>query len=189
MVICRCIWRKSSIILPRSAVTDFVSWSWATHILYMMTVVIVEIGRPTCLIHGAVVFLLRNKDDWSFSKSSYILRRPQNFEKSSPFFCPTYVVPKVRWRFRKISWPSQNIWTSSNLFILLPSAFKPNWTFILGCSFWFWDSKLSNRSSSLFDLGFRLYARRAVLNIKRGGFHESPFLISIISLVKFEYSE
>ena len=80
MVICRCIWRKSSIILPRSAVTNFVSWSWATHILYMMTVVIVEIGRPTCLIHGAVVFLLRNKDDWSFSKSSYILRRPQNMD-------------------------------------------------------------------------------------------------------------
>ena len=31
--------------------------------MYMMTVVIVEIGRPTCLIHGVVVFLLRNKDD------------------------------------------------------------------------------------------------------------------------------
>ena len=58
MVICRSIWRKSSVILPRSAVTNFVSCGWATHVLYMMTVVIVEIGWPTSLIHGAVVFLL-----------------------------------------------------------------------------------------------------------------------------------
>ena len=25
--------------------------------------------------------------------SSYFLRRPQNFAKSSPYFCPAYVVP------------------------------------------------------------------------------------------------
>ena len=27
------------------------------------------------------------------TKSSYILREPQNFAKSSPLFCPTYLVP------------------------------------------------------------------------------------------------
>ena len=34
----------------------------------------------------------------------------QTVAKSSPYFCPKYVVP-VRWRFGKILWPSQNIWT------------------------------------------------------------------------------
>ena len=43
-------------------------------------------------------------------KSSYILRSPQNFAKSSP--CKT----KVRWRFRKILWPSQNLWTLQKSF-------------------------------------------------------------------------
>ena len=60
--------------------------------------------------------------------SSYILRRPLNFAKSSPYFCPIYVVPvkydmscqsKVRWRFRKILWPSQNIWTLFGLVYLI----------------------------------------------------------------------
>ena len=41
--------------------------------------------------------------------SSYILRRPQNFAKSPPYFCLQYIQTKVRWRFRKILW--QNIWT------------------------------------------------------------------------------
>ena len=43
------------------------------------------------------------------SLSSYILRRPQNFAKSSPNFWLQYIQSKVRWRFRKILWPSQNI--------------------------------------------------------------------------------
>ena len=47
----------------------------------------------------------------SNSSSSYILRRPQNFVKSSPFFWLQYIQSKVRGRFRKILWPSQNIWT------------------------------------------------------------------------------
>ena len=46
-----------------------------------------------------------------FWQSSYILRRPQNFAKSSPYFWLQYIESKVRWRFRKILWPSQNIWT------------------------------------------------------------------------------
>ena len=45
------------------------------------------------------------------SLSSYILRRPQNFAKSPPYFWQVLHRTKVRWRFRKILWPSQNIWT------------------------------------------------------------------------------
>ena len=44
-------------------------------------------------------------------KSLYILRRPQNFAKSPPYFCLQYIKTKVGWRFHKILWPSQNIWT------------------------------------------------------------------------------
>ena len=40
-----------------------------------------------------------------------ILRRPQNFVKSPPHFWLALHRTKVRWRFRKILWPSQNIWT------------------------------------------------------------------------------
>ena len=39
------------------------------------------------------------------------LRRPQNFEKSPPNFWLALHRTKVRWRFSKILWPSQNIWT------------------------------------------------------------------------------
>ena len=45
-------------------------------------------------------------------KVLYILRRPQNFAKSSPNFWLQYIIrSKVRWKFRKILGPSQNIWT------------------------------------------------------------------------------
>ena len=44
---------------------------------------------------------------------SYILRRPQNFTKSSPYFWLALNRTKVRWRLRKILWPSQNIWAFS----------------------------------------------------------------------------
>ena len=47
----------------------------------------------------------------SHSSSSYILRRPHNFAKSSPYFWLQYTQSKVRGRFRKILWSSQNIWT------------------------------------------------------------------------------
>ena len=47
-----------------------------------------------------------------FSKvDMYILRRPQNFAKSSPYFSLALHRTKLRWRFRKIVWPSQIIWT------------------------------------------------------------------------------
>ena len=50
---------------------------------------------------------------------SYILRRPQNLAKSQPYFWLALHRTKVRWRFRKILWPSQNIWT-------LYRSLKPN---------------------------------------------------------------
>ena len=51
------------------------------------------------------------KDHFKYHYSSYILRRPQNFAKSSPYSWLQYIQSKVRWRFCKILWPSQNIWT------------------------------------------------------------------------------
>ena len=41
------------------------------------------------------------------------MRRPQNFAKSPPYFGPMQCQSKVRWRFCKILWPSQNVWTSN----------------------------------------------------------------------------
>ena len=38
-------------------------------------------------------------------------KKPKNFAKSSPYFWLQYIQSKVRGRFRKILWPSQNIWT------------------------------------------------------------------------------
>ena len=49
-------------------------------------------------------------------QSSYILRRPQNFAKSPPYYCPMKCQSKSGWRFSKILWPSQNVWT---LFFLM----------------------------------------------------------------------
>ena len=46
-----------------------------------------------------------------FFQTSYILRRPQHFAKSSPYFWLALHRTKVRGRFCKILWPSQNIWT------------------------------------------------------------------------------
>ena len=53
----------------------------------------------------------RRKLWWDHSQSSYILRRPENFAKSSPYFWLALHRTKVRERFRKILWPSQSIWT------------------------------------------------------------------------------
>ena len=36
---------------------------------------------------------------------------PQNFVKFPPYFCLQYIQTRVRWRFHKNLWPSQNIWT------------------------------------------------------------------------------
>ena len=44
---------------------------------------------------------------------------PQNFAKSSPYFWLTLHRTKVRLRFRKILWPSQNIWTLNNYICIL----------------------------------------------------------------------
>ena len=51
--------------------------------------------------------------------SSYIPRRPQNFAKSSPYFWLQCTQSKVRGRFRKILWPSQNIWTLKSYVVIL----------------------------------------------------------------------
>ena len=51
----------------------------------------------------------------SVLQSSCILRRPQNFAKSSPYFWLALNRTKVKWRFCKVLWSSQNIWTSNSI--------------------------------------------------------------------------
>ena len=45
---------------------------------------------------------------------SYILRRPQNLAKYPPIIWLAVWRTNNWWRFRKILWPSQNIWTLQN---------------------------------------------------------------------------
>ena len=59
----------------------------------------------------SVRFLKKCLHDLHFKLSSYILRRPQNFAKSPPCFWLALHRTKVRWKFCKILWPSQNVWT------------------------------------------------------------------------------
>ena len=57
---------------------------------------------------------LASKNGWNQKMEGtllYYLRRPHNFAKSPPYFCLQYIQSKERWRFLKILWPSQNIWT------------------------------------------------------------------------------
>ena len=56
-------------------------------------------------------FLVKGGKELKVGQSLYILWRPQNFGKSSPYFWLALHRTKVRWGFRKILWPSQNIWT------------------------------------------------------------------------------
>ena len=53
------------------------------------------------------------------------------------FDCSTYLQSKVRGRFRKILWPSQNVWTLTRILILHVTNEKilPPCSFILVCSF------------------------------------------------------
>ena len=68
---------------------------------------------------------------FSFKVHRYILRRPQNFAKSSPYFWLHYILSKAWGRFRKILWPSQNIWTLlvQSYWIMFLDPWKRNeWT-------------------------------------------------------------
>ena len=79
----------------------------------------------------------------------YILRRPQNFAKSSPNCWLTLNRTKVMRRFCKILWLSQNIWT----LILLKKIYIQNcffqflWFFRLKC--WFKGQIISRIHLSL----------------------------------------
>ena len=48
---------------------------------------------------------------WALFKVHIFWEGHKNFAKSSPNFWLQYIRSKVRERFRKILWPSQNIWT------------------------------------------------------------------------------
>ena len=50
------------------------------------------------------------------------MRRPQNFAKSPPIFCPMYCQSNNWQRFHKILWPSQNIGTLKTEKILLSKS-------------------------------------------------------------------
>ena len=52
-----------------------------------------------------------NKVEEYFFEQYSISPQPLKFAKSSPNFWLQYIQSKGRWRFRKILWPSQNIWT------------------------------------------------------------------------------
>ena len=74
-----------------------------------------------------------------FIQSSYILRRPQNFEKYSPIIWLAVHRTNNWWRFHKILWPSQNIWTLNNRNYLIPlwyNRFAVNFEESFHCAFW-----------------------------------------------------
>ena len=48
---------------------------------------------------------------WGSGKVHIFWEGHKNFAKSSTNFWPQYIQSKVSGRFRKILWPSQNIWT------------------------------------------------------------------------------
>ena len=78
----------------------------------------------------------------------YILSRPQNFAKSPLHICLQYIQTKVRWRFRKILWPSQNMWTLTGHVIYNPAyiykfqlktTFVHYWNFVRCWNFDCWN--------------------------------------------------
>ena len=69
-------------------------------------------------------------------QSSYILRRPKNIAKSSPYFWLVLHRTKVKGRFHKILWPAQNIWTLTTPF------FSESVKTIFETKFHFWRRNL-----------------------------------------------
>ena len=70
-----------------------------------------------------------------FSKPYHPLKfihseKATKFVKFSPYFWLQYIQSKVRWRFRKIFWPSQNIWTLWDFDKSINSTNKVYWTFL-----------------------------------------------------------
>ena len=63
--------------------------------------------RSSLILRNQFLFCWRH----NFDKSSYILRRPQNFAKSPPVIWLAVHRTNNWWRFCKILRPSQNIWT------------------------------------------------------------------------------
>ena len=55
-------------------------------------------------------------DNFRFIRVKFIYS--EKVTKSSPYFWLALHRTKVRWRFRKILWPSQNIWTLSHSFVI-----------------------------------------------------------------------
>ena len=62
------------------------------------------------------------------------MRRPQHFAKSSPYFWLALHRTKVRWRFCKILWPSQNIYKCQvhlkGTHLILNDFYVTNWIFV-----------------------------------------------------------
>ena len=71
------------------------------------------------------------------------------FAKSPPYFWLQYIRSKVRGKFCKILWPSQNIWTLPKLF----------WNSVLEIckTMWWQQIILSELWNYVFDLNFKLY--------------------------------
>ena len=58
------------------------------------------------------------------------------FVKSSPIICPKYCQSNNWWRFRKILWPSQNIWTLPHNGAWMVLKLKLNLNFITLKTVW-----------------------------------------------------
>ena len=91
------------------------------------------------------------------------MRRPQNFTKSSPNFWLQYIQSKVRWRFRKILWPSLNIWT----LLLLLSFGHFFFAFSFGLLYSFFFSILSLLANWLPHTYSKVQKKITLLPIKR----------------------
>ena len=67
-------------------------------------------------IHGIHVFFRNSKLNCLYQSKVHIFWEGHKiFTKSPPYFCPMQCQSKVRWRFCKILWPSQNIWTLTEI--------------------------------------------------------------------------
>ena len=87
----------------------------------------------------------------------YWLSNP-NFAKSSPYFWPQYIQSKLRGRFLKGLWPTQNIWT-------LKDQFEEKMILFIKFSFYEKATKIWKKISHLF---WRYWLKTTVLSQHEG---------------------
>ena len=78
-----------------------------------------------CLIY--LTKLLRIADSVKIKWKVKVGTQFCHFAKSSPYLWLELHRTKVRWRFRKFLWPSQNIWTLQNVKVLTQASIGFKW--------------------------------------------------------------